>query len=242
MERTKSGILGFDDIIGGGFPRGICCLIAGTTGSGRITFGIQFLYNGIIDYGENGVYVSLKERPRDLRMAMPNFGWDLDKAEKMRKLAIIDMCPARENIRASETYSIRRIGNKINISAIFALINEVCREVKAQRIVIDDLPSLQSKMENEAEMREATSLLNNLFIETERTSILTTEIAENHLYSRYGFEEYITRGLIVMRAFSQYGELVRRIQVIKMGSTRHCMKTHPMEITSNGIRVGSQVR
>lgn len=240
MERTKSGVPGFDEIIGGGFPKGTCCLITGTAGSGKTTFAVQFLYKGITEDKENGVYVSLEERPKDLRNEMINFGWDLKKMENEKKLAIIDAGSAREGIKSTETYSLRNMGARLNISALSAHIFEVCREVKAKRIVIDSIPSLQLRLKDINEVRRATSLLTNLLLEMGRTSLLITEIADPHEFSRYGFEEYVTRGVVVMRLIPQYGELTRTVQVMKMRGTNHSTRTYSMEITGQGIIVNSQ--
>jgi len=240
MARTKSGVRGFDNIIGGGFPEGTCCLITGTAGSGKTTFGIQFLYKGITESNENGVYVSLEERPKDLRREMINFGWDLIKMENQKKLAIIDTGSARDRIRSSEKYTLTNMGPRLNISALSAHIFEVCREVEAKRIVIDSIPSLQLRLKDISEVRRATSLLTNLLLEMEKTSLLVTEIAVPHEFSRYGFEEYVTRGVIVMRLIPQEnGELKRTIQVMKMRGTNHSTRTYPMKITSQGIVVNS---
>lgn len=240
MDRTESGVPGFDEIIGGGFPKGTCCLITGTAGSGKTTFAVQFLYRGVIECSENGVYVCLEERPKDLRHEMLNFGWDLGKMEKEKKLAIIDAGSSRDGIRTNEVYTMRNAGSRMNISALSAHIFQVCREIDAKRIVIDSIPSLQLRLKDEAEVRRATSLLTNLLLEMGRTSLMITEIADPHEYSRYGFEEYVTRGVIVMRLTPQYGELKRTIQVMKMRGTNHSTRTYPMEITHQGIVVRSQ--
>jgi KaiC/GvpD/RAD55 family RecA-like ATPase len=240
MERTKSGVQGFDEIVGGGFPTGTCCLITGTAGSGKTTFAVQFLYRGITEYGENGVYVSLEERPKDLRREMLNFGWDLKKMEDEKKLAIIDAGSARDGIRSTEQYSLKNLGPRLNISALSAHIFEIYKEVNARRIVVDSIPSLQLRLKDESEVRRATSLLTNLLLEMGKTSLMITEIADPHEFSRYGFEEYVTRGVVVMRLIPQYGELKRTIQVMKMRGTNHSTRTYPMEITSQGIIVHSQ--
>ena len=240
MERTKSGVQGFDEIVGGGFPRGTCCLITGTAGSGKTTFAVQFLYRGITEYGENGVYVSLEERPKDLRREMLNFGWDLKKMEDEKKLAIIDAGSARDGIRSTEQYSLKNLGPRLNISALSAHIFEIYKEVNARRIVVDSIPSLQLRLKDESEVRRATSLLTNLLLEMGKTSLMITEIADPHEFSRYGFEEYVTRGVVVMRLIPQYGELKRTIQIMKMRGTNHSTRTYPMEITSQGIIVHSQ--
>ena len=43
LEKVKTGIPGFDEIIGGGLPRGYCYTVVGGPGSGKTTFAIQFL-------------------------------------------------------------------------------------------------------------------------------------------------------------------------------------------------------
>lgn len=58
IKRVKSGIPGFDELVDGGLLSNRVYLISGPAGSGKTIFGIQFLYNGIVHYGENGVYVT----------------------------------------------------------------------------------------------------------------------------------------------------------------------------------------
>ena len=238
MARTKSGIPGIDEIIGGGFPEGTCCLVTGTAGSGRTIFGVQFLYNGITEFAENGVYVSLENRPKDLRYEMLNFGWDLKKMEDQNKLAIVDIGFARDHNKSPEKYTLT-MGSRLNVSALSVHIFEVCKEVKAKRVVIDSLQSLQMRLKDITEMRRATSLLCDLLLEMGRTSLMITETAVPQPLSHYGFKEHITRGVIVMQSIPQNGEFKRTIQVLKMLGTRHSTRTYPMEITGQGIVVTS---
>ena len=59
--RCPTGIEGLDDLIDGGFPRGRVILLAGTCGTGKTTFAVQYLVNGITKYGENGIFVTLEQ-------------------------------------------------------------------------------------------------------------------------------------------------------------------------------------
>ncbi len=59
--RIKTGIEGFDGIINGGFFRPSFILLSGPPGTGKSSFAIQFLLNGIKKNGEKGMYVSFQE-------------------------------------------------------------------------------------------------------------------------------------------------------------------------------------
>jgi circadian clock protein KaiC len=56
LERVKSGVNAFDELVMGGLPRGRTT-VGGTPGSGNTVFATQFLAHGITTYGENGVLV-----------------------------------------------------------------------------------------------------------------------------------------------------------------------------------------
>src|SRR5689334_3993597 len=58
--RLKTGMPGLDDILHGGLPAGHLYLIEGNPGSGKTTFGMQFLLAGIAA-GERALYVTLAE-------------------------------------------------------------------------------------------------------------------------------------------------------------------------------------
>ena len=61
-EYIPTGITGADKILGEkGVPRGHSILLAGGPGSGKTTFAMQFLYKGVTEYDEPGLYISLDE-------------------------------------------------------------------------------------------------------------------------------------------------------------------------------------
>ena len=85
-EYILTGIPGVDKIMGNqGIPRGHSILVSGGPGSGKTTFSMQFLYNGIKEQDEAGLYITLDEEPEDIRKNMSGLGWDLEKLEKQLK-------------------------------------------------------------------------------------------------------------------------------------------------------------
>jgi circadian clock protein KaiC len=93
VEKIPTGILGFDAVLEGGVPKGRVLLITGSTGTGKTVFSNEFLYRGITEYDENGVYVTFEEHPRDIIKNVANFGWDFDILIRQRKLVFVDASP-----------------------------------------------------------------------------------------------------------------------------------------------------
>ena len=93
IGRVPTGIKGLDEAMSGGFVKDSINLIAGGPGSGKSIFALQYLIKGILDYKENGVYLTFEETRDKLVRYMENFGWDLEKLEKENKLRVIEISP-----------------------------------------------------------------------------------------------------------------------------------------------------
>jgi circadian clock protein KaiC len=75
-QRVSTGIAGLDDILGGGLDAERLYLVEGEPGTGKTTLALQFLLEGA-RRGERGLYVTLSERERELRLVAKRHGWDL---------------------------------------------------------------------------------------------------------------------------------------------------------------------
>ena len=76
--KASTGILGFDEITGGGVPRGRTTLLVGGPGSGKTIFALQFLVHGARAFVQpGGAGRSLRGTISDARcedMNMQGFG------------------------------------------------------------------------------------------------------------------------------------------------------------------------
>jgi len=236
VDRVKSGIQGFDELIEGGFPQGTTVLVTGPTGSGKTTFGVQFVYRGVERYDEPGVIVTLEERAQDIRKEMKAFGWDLEKYEKEGKLAIIDGVSAVVGLPSEERFVLE--GN-LNAEDFLRYIYRVVKSIRAKRLVVDSIPSIAFRLKEEDKIRNVLLQMNTILLEMGVTAILTTEAPDPQRgkISRYGMEEYIARGVILLDFMERDVELKRYLLIRKMRETKHQMKKFPFEITEEGIVV-----
>ncbi len=83
--RVKTGIEGFDELIEGGLLQGRQYLISGSPGSGKSTFGVQFLATGAMA-GEAGAYVVLAESVGVIIEDMSRYNLHIEDLIKGKKL------------------------------------------------------------------------------------------------------------------------------------------------------------
>src|SRR5512140_2345958 len=75
--RVQTGVEGFDDILGGGFPARRLYLLQGEAGAGKTTLALQFLLEGV-ERGEASLYVTLSAPREELEDIAGSHGWSLD--------------------------------------------------------------------------------------------------------------------------------------------------------------------
>jgi len=236
MNRVPTGIMGLDELMEGGIPEGRSVLISGGTGTGKTIFGLQFLYNGAKKYNEAGIYVTLDERPELIRQDMLKFGWDLRKLEDENMLQIIDGSLAKIGLPSEEQFSLPTAG--FDIDKLLLEVMRVAKRIGAKRLVIDSLPALGINFENEIEVRKAILKLSYLLAKTGVTSMMTSEIAEGeNKYGRYGVEEFVVDGVIVLHYMGIGTQSNRTMHIRKMRATKHSEDLHPLEISDKGITI-----
>src|SRR4051812_25822919 len=89
LEKLPTGVPGFDLVARGGLPRGRTTLVAGTAGSAKTVFAVQFLVEGVRQ-GQPGVFVTFEESPEEIRRNMAGFGWDIPTWEAEGRWLFMD--------------------------------------------------------------------------------------------------------------------------------------------------------
>lgn len=237
----RSGIPGLDEILGGGLVRRSCVLLHGGPGSGKTTFAIQFLYKGIVESGEPGVFVSLCENPDEIRRNMLAFGWDLAKLEKQKKLAIID---ARPVTFTDDGYIVPHKtlfkGETVPFSHISRLIIETVREIEAKRLAIDSITVLTTQYEHTSYVRQGLLGLIQVLCSLDCASLLLSE-AKGEQGEDY-LERVLVPGVVVLYYTRKGSSMVRAVQVLKLRGFKHSSDIYHMEIGDQGIVIHPEER
>ncbi len=90
MDILKTGIIGLDEMLGGGIPVGHIVAIMGSPGTGKSTIALQFIHEGL-QKEENCVYMSLEEREENIIKTAAIYGWDIKPYIMSKKLALINL-------------------------------------------------------------------------------------------------------------------------------------------------------
>ncbi len=232
IDRVPTGIPGFDELCEGGLIKDRTYLLSGTSGTGKTNFAFQFLYSGITEYGENGIFVATEERPEQIRQNLSGFGWDLEALEDEGKLAIIDACSTKIGVPSQEQYvDVRPFDMRALLNQIIAIQDMS----GAKRAVIDSSTSLGFHLQDPAKIRIELLKLSTTLEILGLTSFMTCETIDDTLYSRFGVENFVTEGTIMLYNRRYENVRVRSMEIFKMRGSDHSKGIHPYEITSSGI-------
>ena len=226
LEKIRTGIDGFDEITGGGLPRGRPTLVCGGPGCGKTLFGLEFLVNGA-RRGESGVFVSFEETEADIIDNVASLGYDLSSLIASKRLALEYIRVERSEIEETGEY---------DLEALFIRLDQALRSVKARRIVLDTIESLFSGLSNAAILRAEIRRLFAWLKEKGVTAVITGERGVDTL-TRQGLEEYVSDCVISLDHRVNDQISTRRLRVVKYRGSTHGTNEYPFLIDRRGIAV-----
>lgn len=214
IERLVTGINGFDQVALGGLPLGRPTLVAGTTGSGKTLFAVEFLARGILRSGEHGVFVTFEETPVEIRRNCASLGFPIAQWEDEGRWLFVD---ATADI-GEET----PIVGSYDFGALAARIAHAVRRIGALRVSLDSLGAVFSRFAETAivrhELRRIAGALRGLGI----TSVVTAErTSEYDGVSRYSVEEFVLDNVVILRNVLAQERRRRTIEVVKFRGAPH---------------------
>ena len=106
-ERLSTGVKGLDEMLDGGIWRGTTTLLAGPSGAGKTTMGLQFALEGARQ-GEPSLYMNFQENPTQLMRTIRGLGVDLEKAQA-QGLELVYASPVELQIDSIIVDMFRRI-------------------------------------------------------------------------------------------------------------------------------------
>lgn len=247
MIKVKTGIQGLDKALNGGFPEGNLVLLSGGAGTGKSTISMQYLVNGAKLFGERGLFISTEQSEEELQKAASQYGWNLTDLENRNLLRVVYF-----KVLAEDHFLQR--------------IEEIVKEFKPKRIVIDSVTTLtDSMMMAELQKDQAFSIvkiadnvspvprteqivtkiiLYNLlgkFKEFDSTILMTSELHEDSKkLSADGVSEFVADGVLTLENLVVGQNSFRTVRIRKMRYCEHDMGALSYEMTKTGIEIGNQ--
>ncbi|MBW4651767.1 MAG: circadian clock protein KaiC [Kaiparowitsia implicata GSE-PSE-MK54-09C] len=229
VQKIRTMIEGLDDISHGGLPAGRTTLVSGTSGTGKTLFAVQFLYNGIANFDEPGVFVTFEESPADIIKNAYSFGWDLQHLVDDGKLFILDASPDPEGQEV--------IGN-FDLSALIERIQYAIRKYKAKRVSIDSITAVFQQYDAASVVRREIFRLVARLKQVGATTIMTTERVEEYgPVARFGVEEFVSDNVVIVRNVLEGERRRRTMEILKLRGTTHMKGEYPFTITNQGISI-----
>ena len=221
----KTGIPGFDAMIGGGFLPKSMNMISGGPGTGKTIMGLQFIWYGAVKYGDRGIYISFEEDVEDLKEDALSFGWDFNKLEKLGRAKIVYHTP----------YELASFSE--------GLAKEIM-QYGAKRVVIDSSSVIGLALKDTYMVRKFLFELAKIIKKLGCVAIVTTEVIGNvavdvsegmGMLSRFGVEEFISDAVITLHFAGLGGESDRMLRVLKFRRTNQHKELTPFTITNQGV-------
>ncbi|WP_336036375.1 KaiC domain-containing protein [Halobacterium yunchengense] len=227
IPRIDFGIEGLDEMIQGGVPERSLIVAIGEAGTGKTTFGLQFLHEAL-ENGERAVFITLEESRQRVVQSATEKGWAFDRHTEEGDLAVVDIDPIE---MANSLTSIR---------------NELPRLVEefgASRLVLDSVSLLEMMYDDQSTRRTEIYDFTKSLKEAGVTTMVTSEASEDNSFaSRYGVIEYLTDAVVVLRYIrpEDFRETRLAVEIQKIRDANHSRETKPYEITHQGISVYRQ--
>ena len=225
LERVPTGGAGLDRLLGDGLWRGSTSLLAGPTGSGKTTIGLQFALAGLA-MGEPALYVNFQENPTQLARAIGTLGGDVVALQ-------------RQGLHLLYTSSV-----ELQLDHLIVQMFAIIKQHNVRRVVLDAIGDLALASADVHRTHDYLYALVQRFAVAGITALLLLEDI-NHgpmaggspVASEFGRLSYMCDNLILLEIHR--GErLSRRLSVYKTRGSTHDEAVHPVTITAGGVRVG----
>lgn len=228
LPKTRTGISGFDDVTGGGLPKGRPTLVCGGPGCGKTLFAAEFLVRGAVEYGEPGVFMAFEETEEDLIKNVASLGFDLKKLIAQKRVAVDFVRVERAEIEETGSY---------NLDGLFIRLEHAVKTTGAKRVVLDTVESLFSGLSNTAVLRAELRRLFRWLKTRGLTAVITGERGVEGTLTRQGLEEYVSDCVIVLDHRVRDQMSTRRLRIVKYRGSTHGTNEYPFIIDEEGLSV-----
>jgi circadian clock protein KaiC len=227
-QRIGSGVPGLDAIMGGGILAGDVVMITGPAGSGKTTFGTQFIAEGL-RVGESCVVAVFEEYPEAYIARAKTRSIDFAAMIEANRLAVIYLRPL-----------------DLSVDEMLAEIGAAVRRVGATRVVIDSLSGFELALAPtfRTDFRESLYRLAGALTATGITIFVTAEVIDAFPDGRFTHDRvsFVTDNILAQRYVEIDGHLRKVLTVVKMRGSPHSTEFHEYRLTREGATMGEPLR
>jgi circadian clock protein KaiC len=228
--KAPTGIIGFDEITGGGLPRSRTTLLIGGPGSGKTILALQFLVHGAQHCKEPGIFVAFEEASKRIVANAASFGWNLGELRR-KKLYFMDAQPASDLVQS---------GN-FDLSGMLAALDAKTAEMGARRIVFDALDVVLALLPDAAAKRREIYRLHEWLLARELSGLITAKAGgdEDSSLSQqpFGFMQFMVDCAVILSHSVVQGVSQRNLRVQKYRGSAFDENESPFLIGASGLEV-----
>ncbi len=217
MKKIKTGILGLDGLLDGGFNEHSASILVGSAGTGKTTMALQFIKKGLelggdakgSEQGGDAIYITLEESKEQIISEARSMGWE-DIGDYVDSGSLVFLEAAGKDLA----------------DFIREELPEFVDDWKGSnaRIAIDPLTPVIWAFDDKYDQR---MLISQLFKETKKVGTVLSTIEE---YSGEGGEETVIPMYLadnIIRIFTVPGTGNRMVNVLKTRQSWHSEVTYP---------------
>ena len=219
-QRISSGIPSLDAMLGGGYFRSSCVLLAGEPGTGKTLLCSTFVQK-VCQVGEKVLYISFEESPAALIHNVTSAGVFLEPFEQAGNLKVMGAMPEATGV---EEHLIKLI--------------DLVEEMKPQHVIIDAISACERMAGKEASFDFLMRFLNFLK-ERGITSILTNQTTGTKSQieiSGNGISSMVDT-VIFLSYIQGEKEINRLIQILKCRGSGHSNQIRKFMIKDDGFKI-----
>ena len=215
--KIRTGIEGFDEVLGGGIPQGHVVLVSGLPGTMKSSLVYSILHNNARSNGSKCLYVSLEQTRKSLYRQMESMGFDVKSVEG--SLHVVDIGTLQKEVGKNASglwmdFLKKMLENKKRIDGV-------------DIVVLDSLEALEvlARFENRrTDIFHFFEWLRDL----EATTFVLTEAPPDQMMLGLdqslpkNDEGYLSDGILHLKMHQVNDvNIQRRLRVVKMRSANH---------------------
>jgi len=206
--KSATGIVGFDEIPGGGLPGGRTSVVTGGPGSGKTIFSLQFLTHGALNCKEPGTLVAFEEPTARMLANAESFGWTLAEL-RHKSHFFMDAQLDPDAIQSGD----------FELGGLLAALAVEIPKVKARRVVFDALNVMLAMQPDAAARRRELYRLNEWLLARNVTGLITLQASTDATGSigqqPFDYMQFMVDCAVILNHYVVQGVSKRNLRVVK---------------------------